>query len=61
MPMPYIKTTHRRKKKWVIVGGNSLLRGIEGPVYWADLPHREVCCLLGAWLKDITRKLPSLV
>jgi len=28
---------------------------------WPDSPHREVCCLPGAWTKDIIRKLPSLV
>jgi len=40
---------------------DSLLRGAEGPVCWADLPHREICCLPGARIRDVTRKLPSLV
>lgn len=35
--------------------------GNKGSNLRADLPHREVCRLLGAWIKDITRKPPSLV
>ena len=45
----------------VIVVGDSLLRGTEGPVCRPDPTHREVCCLPGAWVRDITRKLPDLV
>jgi len=41
--------------------GDSLLRGTEGPMCWADPPHKEFCCLPGAWVRDMTRKLPSLV
>ena len=41
--------------------GDSLLRGTEGPVCRPDLSCREVCCLPGAWVRDITRKLPELV
>ncbi|KAK4810710.1 LOW QUALITY PROTEIN: hypothetical protein QYF61_007684, partial [Mycteria americana] len=54
-------TTSTRKRRWVIVVGNSLLRGTEGPICWMDPPLREVCCLPGARVKDITRILPSLV
>jgi len=54
-------TTSTRKKRWIIEVGDYLLRGTEGPTSWTDLPLREVCHLPGAWVKDITRKLPILV
>lgn len=28
---------------------------------WPNPIHREVCCLPGAWVRDITKELPSLV
>jgi len=39
---------------------DSLLKGTEDPVCPADPPHSEVWCLPGAWVTDITRKLPRL-
>jgi len=48
-------------QSWVIVIGNSLLRGMEGPICQPDPTHREVCCLPGAWVRDISRKLPGLI
>ncbi|KAK4817118.1 hypothetical protein QYF61_027981 [Mycteria americana] len=57
----HINTTSTRKRRWVIVVGNSLLRGTEGPLCRTDPPLREVCCLPGARVKDITRIRPSLV
>ncbi|XP_054680227.1 collagen alpha-1(I) chain-like [Grus americana] len=59
-PTPHIVTTSTKKKRQVTVVGDSLLRGTEGPVCRADPPFREVCCLTGAHVKDVTRKLPSL-
>ena len=41
--------------------GDSLLRGTEGPICRPDPVRREVCCLPGARVRDITRKLPKLV
>ena len=41
--------------------GDSLLRGTEGPICRSDPSHREVCCLPGARVRDIARKLPGLV
>jgi len=35
--------------------------GMEGPIRRLDLTQREVCCLPGAQLKNITRNLPDLV
>ena len=52
---------YRKKKRRVIVIGNSLLRGTEGPVCQPDPSHWEVCCLPGAWIRDFARKLPGLV
>lgn len=60
-PNPCVRTTFVRKKLCVTGSGDSLLRVTEGPVRWTDPPLREVCCLPGACVKDITRKLPSLV
>ena len=54
-------TTSTRKTRQVIVVGDSLLRGTEGPICRTDPPLWEACCLPGARVKDITRKLPSLV
>jgi len=60
-PTPYIMTTSTRKKRKVIVVSHSHLRATEGPVCQTDPPLREVCCLPGAWVKDISRKVPTLV
>ncbi|KAJ7408139.1 hypothetical protein BTVI_60719 [Pitangus sulphuratus] len=60
-PTPCIKTSSMRKQRQVVVVGDSLLRGTESPICWKDPPLREFCCLSEAWVKDIARKLPSLV
>ncbi|PKU43543.1 suppression of tumorigenicity 5 [Limosa lapponica baueri] len=57
----HITTTSTRRKRRVIVVGDSFLRGTECPIWQVDPPHREVCCLPGAWVKDVTRKLLGLV
>ena len=43
------------------MAGDSLLRGTEGSICRLDPSHREMCCLPGARVRDITRKLPELV
>ena len=58
---PCILTASEKRKRRVIVVGDSLLRGTEGPICSPDPCHREVCCLPGARLKDITGELPGLV
>ena len=58
---PCIMTTSTRKKSSVVVVGDSLLRSTEAPICQTNPPLREVCCLPRTWVKDITRKLPSLV
>lgn len=45
----------------VIVVGDSLLMGTEGPICTPDPTHREVCRLPGTQVQDTTRKLPDLV
>ena len=57
---PRLKTASSRKER-VIVVGDSLLRGTEDPICRPDPTHREVCCLPGARIRDIFRKLPSLI
>ncbi|KFP92027.1 hypothetical protein N311_01383, partial [Apaloderma vittatum] len=56
-----IRTSLAKKKRRVIVTGDSLLRGTEDPIRHLDLTHREVCCLPGARIKDMIKKLPGLV
>ena len=50
-----------RKDSRVIVVSDSFLRGTEGPICTPNPTSREVCCLPGAWVRDITKKLPGLV
>ena len=60
--MDCVKTTSvKKEKRWVIFIGDCLLRGTEGPICRPDPLLREVCCLRGAQVKDVTRKLPTLV
>jgi len=54
-------TASAKKKIRVIVIGNSLLKGTEGPICQQDPSHREVCCPPGAWVRDVATKLPGLV
>ena len=58
---PHFKTASTRKDRRVVVIGNSLLRGTKGPICQPDPTHREVCCLPGARVRDISRKLPGLI
>jgi len=58
---PRITTASAKKKRRVIVIGDSLLRGTEGPICRPDPSHREVCCLPGARVRDVAKKLPGLV
>lgn len=39
---PYTMTSSIKQKRRVAVTGNSLLRGMEGPVCWPDPTHKEV-------------------
>ncbi|TRZ23385.1 hypothetical protein HGM15179_003736 [Zosterops borbonicus] len=54
-------TSNIKKKRRVVVVGDSLLQRTEGTVCRPDPAHREVCCLPGAWVRDITEKLSGLI
>ena len=58
---PRFTTASTRKDRRVFVIGDSLLRGTEGPICQPDPTRREVCCLPGAWVRDISSKLPGLI
>lgn len=58
---PYLKAASTKKEIRVIVIDSSLLRGTEGPICQPDPTCREVYCLSGAWVRDITKKCPGLV
>jgi len=34
---------------------------MKSPIYQPDTTHRELCCLSGAWVRDVTKRFPSLV
>ena len=57
---PRLKTASSEKERRVIVVGDSLLRGTEEAICWPDHIRREVCCLPGEQVRDISRKLLSL-
>jgi len=54
-------TASVKKKRGVIVIGDSLLRVTEGPICQPDPSQREFCCLPGARVRDASRKLPGLM
>ena len=56
-----LETTSVTKERRVVMVGDSLLREPEGPICRPDPGHREVCCLPGARVRDISRKFPELV
>ena len=58
---PRLKTASSKKERRVIVVGDSLLSGTEGLICQPDPTCREVCCLPGARVRDISRKLPGLI
>jgi len=58
---PCITTASAKKKRTVIVIGDSLLRGTEGPICRPDPSHKEVYCLPGARVRDVAKKQPGLV
>ena len=60
-PTPRIATSFVKKERRVIVMGGSLLKGTEGPICRLDPTRREVCCLPGAGVRDIARKVTYLV
>ncbi|CAJ0918113.1 unnamed protein product [Ranitomeya imitator] len=49
-----------KKQRRVVVVGDSLLRGTEAAICRPDITAREVCCLPGAMIKDVTDRIPKL-
>jgi len=43
------------------VVGDSLLKGAEAPICQPDKEAREVCCLLGAQVQTVAKRVPLLV
>lgn len=58
---PCTKNSVHQKRRWVAVVGDSLLGGTAVPISWPDVLSREVCCLLGSGIGDVTGTLPRLV
>ncbi|XP_070605406.1 uncharacterized protein [Erythrolamprus reginae] len=50
-----------KKKRRVLVIGDSILRGTEPPICRPDNQSREVCCLPGAKISDITENLTKIL
>ena len=57
---PCLETASVRKGRRGIVVGDSLLWGTEGSICRPDPTCREVCCLPGAHIRDIARKVLRL-
>ena len=58
---PCLEIVSVRKGRRGIVVGDSLLWGTEGSICRPDPTCREVCCLPGAHISDIARKVLGLV
>jgi len=58
---PWRVASGRPQKRRVVVVGDSLLRGTEAIVCGPDKMSREVCCLPGAKIRDVTERLTRLV
>ncbi|CAM5137314.1 unnamed protein product, partial [Natator depressus] len=54
-------TTTPKRRRRVVVVGDSLLRGTESSICRPDQENREVCCLPGAKIHDVTERLPRLI
>lgn len=53
-------SSQMRRKRRVVVIGDSLLRGTEAAICRPDQQVREVCCLPGAKVRDVAERLPRL-
>lgn len=58
---PSILNSATKKVLWVIVIGVSLLWQVEAPICQPDLISIEACCISGAHIRNITKRLPSFV
>jgi len=59
-----VMTSHsryRKKKQWVLMVGDSLLRGTKAPICRPDREACEVCCLPGAKVRDVAERVLQLL
>ncbi|XP_073175776.1 uncharacterized protein [Lepidochelys kempii] len=54
-------TTAPKRRRRVVVVGDSLHRGTESSICHPDRENREVCCLPGAKIHDVTERLLRLI
>uniref|UniRef100_A0A8D2L638 SGNH hydrolase-type esterase domain-containing protein n=1 Tax=Varanus komodoensis TaxID=61221 RepID=A0A8D2L638_VARKO len=54
-------TSTGKVRRWVIVAGDSLLRGTEAAVCCPNLETREVCCLPGTRIRHVMDRVERLV
>uniref|UniRef100_A0A8C3FMA3 SGNH hydrolase-type esterase domain-containing protein n=1 Tax=Chrysemys picta bellii TaxID=8478 RepID=A0A8C3FMA3_CHRPI len=54
-------TTAPKRRRRVVVVRDSLLRGTESSICRPNRENREVCCLPGARIHDVTERLPRLI
>jgi len=57
----YIKTSTKQIQRQAVVIGDSLLSRTEAPICRLDLLFREVCCLPGVCIRDVTGQVRILV
>uniref|UniRef100_A0A670JHM6 SGNH hydrolase-type esterase domain-containing protein n=1 Tax=Podarcis muralis TaxID=64176 RepID=A0A670JHM6_PODMU len=55
------RTPTKPKRRCVVVIGDSLLRGTEAVICGPDKMSREVCCLPGAKIQDVTERLQGII
>ncbi|XP_075208143.1 uncharacterized protein LOC142313042 [Anomaloglossus baeobatrachus] len=55
------KNVVEKKKRRVVVMGDSLLRGTEAAICRPDMTSREMCCLPGAKIKDVSDRISELL
>uniref|UniRef100_A0A670I570 SGNH hydrolase-type esterase domain-containing protein n=1 Tax=Podarcis muralis TaxID=64176 RepID=A0A670I570_PODMU len=60
-PTAHRRTPTRPKRRRVVVIGDSLLRGTEAVICGPDKMSREVCCLPGAKIQDVTERLQGII
>jgi len=59
-PTPAAHSGYSKKKRRVLVMGDSVLRGTEVPVCRPGREASEVCCLPGAEVQDASQRVPNL-
>ena len=60
-PVPHIMTSPTKKQQWVTVVGDSLLWRMKAAICQSDLLSRELCCQPWDHIRDVAKRLLSLV